>query len=169
MKTNITCTRCGTVTTWTPYCPGCGAYLEFAGDPPWMPEPQIPDDDAEGAGYEAGPLDPTTGATTAATDTPPSAGATTAAADATPSDATKVPLLTRLHPWRLRAAGARGMPRRIQHPSRPTRIGASAERTPGGGSGIEPTSILRPHPHPLPSPPRSQDRTRVTRRIRSPT
>ena len=90
MKTNITCTRCGTVTTWTPYCPGCGAYLEFAGDPPWMPEPQIPDDDAEGAGYEAGPLDPTTGATTAATDTPPSAGATTAAADATATDATKV-------------------------------------------------------------------------------
>ncbi|HAN70322.1 MAG TPA: hypothetical protein DCQ36_01855, partial [Actinobacteria bacterium] len=55
MKTNITCTRCGTVTTWTPYCPGCGAYLEFAGDPPWVPEPHIPDDDAEGAGFEAGP------------------------------------------------------------------------------------------------------------------
>lgn len=39
MKTPIRCTRCGTVTTWTPYCPSCGAYLEFSGDPPWIPEP----------------------------------------------------------------------------------------------------------------------------------
>lgn len=38
-KTSIRCTRCGTRTTWTPYCPGCGAYLEFAGDPPWVPAP----------------------------------------------------------------------------------------------------------------------------------
>ncbi|MCP4894050.1 MAG: hypothetical protein GY911_09595 [Actinomycetales bacterium] len=34
---SITCQRCGTRTTWTPYCPGCGAYLEFAGVPPWTP------------------------------------------------------------------------------------------------------------------------------------
>lgn len=39
MKTTIRCTRCGTVTTWTPYCPSCGAYLEFAGEPPWVPAP----------------------------------------------------------------------------------------------------------------------------------
>lgn len=45
MKSTIHCTRCGTVTTWTPYCPGCGAYLEFAGDPPWVPEPRSSDSD----------------------------------------------------------------------------------------------------------------------------
>ena len=39
MNTTIRCTRCGTVTTWTPYCPSCSAYLEFAGDPPWVPAP----------------------------------------------------------------------------------------------------------------------------------
>ena len=33
---NITCTRCGTHTTWTAYCI-CGAYLEFFGQPPWHP------------------------------------------------------------------------------------------------------------------------------------
>lgn len=38
-KTPIRCKRCGTQTSWTPYCPSCGAYLEFAGDPPWVPEP----------------------------------------------------------------------------------------------------------------------------------
>jgi hypothetical protein len=94
MKSNITCTRCGTVTTWTPYCPGCGAYLEFAGDPPWMPEPRIPDDDAEGAGYQAGPVDDdatptaTAGTTTAAassTTPPPRAPATAPATDAVPT------------------------------------------------------------------------------------
>ena len=38
---SITCQRCGTRTTWTPYCPSCGAYLEFAGIPPWTPpEPE---------------------------------------------------------------------------------------------------------------------------------
>ena len=34
---DITCNRCGTVTTWNPYCPTCGAYLEFAGTPAWQP------------------------------------------------------------------------------------------------------------------------------------
>ena len=31
-QTPIRCTRCDTLTTWTPYCPSCGAYLEFAGE-----------------------------------------------------------------------------------------------------------------------------------------
>ena len=34
---NITCKRCGTVTNWNPYCPTCGAYLEFMGVPAWTP------------------------------------------------------------------------------------------------------------------------------------
>lgn len=34
---NITCKRCGTVTNWNPYCPTCGAYLEFMGEPSWSP------------------------------------------------------------------------------------------------------------------------------------
>jgi hypothetical protein len=34
---NITCKRCGTVTNWNPYCPTCGAYLEFMGNPSWSP------------------------------------------------------------------------------------------------------------------------------------
>ena len=34
---NITCKRCGTVTNWNPYCPTCGAYLEFMGVPSWSP------------------------------------------------------------------------------------------------------------------------------------
>ena len=38
MQPDITCKRCGTVTTWNPFCPTCGAYLEFAGDPPWTPD-----------------------------------------------------------------------------------------------------------------------------------
>ena len=36
-KPNITCKRCGTVTNWNPYCPTCGAYLEFMGEPSWSP------------------------------------------------------------------------------------------------------------------------------------
>jgi hypothetical protein len=44
--TEITCTRCGSTVPWGPYCPQCSAYLEFAGDPPWSPEP--PGDLAEG-------------------------------------------------------------------------------------------------------------------------
>lgn len=35
----ITCTRCGSRVPWGPYCQQCSAYLEFAGDPPWSPEP----------------------------------------------------------------------------------------------------------------------------------
>lgn len=38
MHPDITCTRCGTVVPWGPYCPHCVAYLEFAGDPPWSPD-----------------------------------------------------------------------------------------------------------------------------------
>ena len=37
VQPDITCQRCGTVTTWNPYCPTCNAYLEFAGTPPWQP------------------------------------------------------------------------------------------------------------------------------------
>ena len=36
---DITCTRCESRVPWGPYCPQCSAYLEFAGDPPWSPEP----------------------------------------------------------------------------------------------------------------------------------
>lgn len=35
---DITCTRCSTVTEWNPYCPSCGAFLEFVGDPQWSPD-----------------------------------------------------------------------------------------------------------------------------------
>jgi RNA polymerase subunit RPABC4/transcription elongation factor Spt4 len=35
----ITCTRCGSIVPWGPYCPQCSAYLEFTGDPPWSPNP----------------------------------------------------------------------------------------------------------------------------------
>ena len=38
MHPDITCTRCGTVVPWSPYCPQCVAYLEFAGEPPWAPD-----------------------------------------------------------------------------------------------------------------------------------
>lgn len=34
----ITCTRCGSLVPWGPYCPQCSAYLEFAGDPAWTPD-----------------------------------------------------------------------------------------------------------------------------------
>lgn len=37
----ITCNRCGTLTTWNPYCPSCGAYLEFSGTPAWHPDEQL--------------------------------------------------------------------------------------------------------------------------------
>jgi hypothetical protein len=35
----ITCTRCGSIAPWGPYCPQCSSYLEFTGDPPWSPNP----------------------------------------------------------------------------------------------------------------------------------
>ncbi len=34
----IHCKRCESSVPWGPFCPRCGAYLEFAGDPPWEPE-----------------------------------------------------------------------------------------------------------------------------------
>ncbi len=45
MHPDITCTRCGTVVPWGPYCPHCVAYLEFAGEPPWAPD--VPDAEAQ--------------------------------------------------------------------------------------------------------------------------
>lgn len=58
MRPDITCTRCGTVVPWGPYCPHCVAYLEFAGDPPWAPdapveEPPVLPDVAEPIAAEA--------------------------------------------------------------------------------------------------------------------
>ena len=38
--TTITCLTCTSTVPWGPHCPQCGAYLEFAGDPPWMPTPE---------------------------------------------------------------------------------------------------------------------------------
>lgn len=40
--TTIRCTMCTSTVPWGPHCPECGAYLEFAGDPPWRPEPVEP-------------------------------------------------------------------------------------------------------------------------------
>jgi hypothetical protein len=37
--TTIRCTTCTSTVPWGPHCPSCGAYLEFAGDPPWQPAP----------------------------------------------------------------------------------------------------------------------------------
>jgi len=34
----IHCTRCDSSVAWSPFCPRCGAYLEFAGNPPWHPD-----------------------------------------------------------------------------------------------------------------------------------
>lgn len=36
--TGIRCMRCDSTVPWGPFCPRCGAYLEFAGDPPWKPD-----------------------------------------------------------------------------------------------------------------------------------
>lgn len=38
-KTTIHCTKCGSTVPWAPHCAACGAYLEFAGEPPWQPGP----------------------------------------------------------------------------------------------------------------------------------
>lgn len=38
--TLIRCTTCTSTVPWGPHCPECGAYLEFAGDPPWRPAPE---------------------------------------------------------------------------------------------------------------------------------
>lgn len=37
--TTIHCLTCTSTVPWGPHCPECGAYLEFAGDPPWRPTP----------------------------------------------------------------------------------------------------------------------------------
>ena len=47
MRPDITCTRCGTVVPWGPYCPHCVAYLEFAGDPPWAPDAPVEEPPAQ--------------------------------------------------------------------------------------------------------------------------
>lgn len=39
--TTIRCTTCTSTVPWGPHCPDCGAYLEFAGDPPWRPAPEM--------------------------------------------------------------------------------------------------------------------------------
>ncbi|MDA0312916.1 MAG: hypothetical protein O2992_12470, partial [Gemmatimonadetes bacterium] len=39
-STTIQCTTCASTVPWGPHCPSCGAYLEFAGDPPWRPAPE---------------------------------------------------------------------------------------------------------------------------------
>ena len=38
--TTIRCLTCTSTVPWGPHCPECGAYLEFAGDPPWQPAPE---------------------------------------------------------------------------------------------------------------------------------
>lgn len=40
-RPDISCNRCGTLTTWNPYCPSCGAYLEFNGIPAWHPDERL--------------------------------------------------------------------------------------------------------------------------------
>ncbi len=47
IRPDITCTRCGTVVPWGPYCPHCVAYLEFAGDPPWAPDAPVEEPPAQ--------------------------------------------------------------------------------------------------------------------------
>ncbi len=58
---NILCTKCATVVPWQPHCPHCFAYLEFAGVPPWAPEPpvdpQVPGQLENDAEAEAGSAD----------------------------------------------------------------------------------------------------------------
>lgn len=39
-QTTIRCLTCTSTVPWGPHCPECGAYLEFAGDPPWRPTPE---------------------------------------------------------------------------------------------------------------------------------
>lgn len=79
---NISCNRCGTLTTWNPYCPSCGAYLEFSGTPAWHPDehlstipPASPTPDVDAAASDAAGGTVTPGATDAAdgTDDPPPA------------------------------------------------------------------------------------------------
>jgi len=85
---NISCNRCGTLTTWNPYCPSCGAYLEFSGTPAWHPDEQLSTiPPASAATTATPPTDPTIDATTtadASADTPADASTpTVATTDAT--------------------------------------------------------------------------------------
>jgi hypothetical protein len=62
--TTIRCTTCTSTVPWGPHCPECGAYLEFAGDPPWCPEPEgfVPRADAEDVhAADATPVESTAG------------------------------------------------------------------------------------------------------------
>ena len=70
MRPDITCTRCGTLVPWGPYCPHCVAYLEFAGDPPWAPDEPV----------EEPPAQPPTESTTEAASDEVLAGTSTALA-----------------------------------------------------------------------------------------
>jgi len=46
VEREIHCNRCDSTVAWGPFCSRCGAYLEFAGDPPWQPDtPGIDSDD----------------------------------------------------------------------------------------------------------------------------
>ena len=92
---NIRCNRCGTLTTWNPYCPSCGAYLEFSGTPAWHPDEQLstipPTPPASSTEVAAGDTSDDTVApdSTTTTDGPVSAGHPTAAGYPTPAtDAT---------------------------------------------------------------------------------
>lgn len=82
-KTSIRCRRCGTLTSWTPYCPTCGAYLEFAGDPPWVPAPTAADTPEPGSD-ELGSADDAD--TSPAIAPVPADGTTTASDDASLAD-----------------------------------------------------------------------------------
>lgn len=48
-QTTIRCLTCTSTVPWGPHCPECGAYLEFAGDPPWRPTPEGLDPASEAA------------------------------------------------------------------------------------------------------------------------
>jgi len=75
---NISCNRCGTLTTWNPYCPSCGAYLEFSGTPAWHPEEQLSTiPPASAVSSTTSPTDPTADAVTTAESSTSPAGAST--------------------------------------------------------------------------------------------
>lgn len=61
-SSTITCTRCGSVVPWGPYCTQCSAYLEFAGQPPWKPDaPAFDTDDAPTTDMDVIAVDATEG------------------------------------------------------------------------------------------------------------
>lgn len=64
---DITCTKCDSVVPWGPHCPQCRAYLEFAGMPPWQPDPPAeagPEGISEPAADSPAPENSTNGAVT---------------------------------------------------------------------------------------------------------